>query len=219
MRALGANTQSVRGRSRDETRAHILAAAERVFAESGLEGARTEAIAASAGVNKALLYYYFKSKERLYQAVLEGHLKEFHRRADQALSQGGSAQTTVLRYVSTHFDFISARPFYPRLIQRLVMSGGPALPRLVKAHLLPLYRKLGAIIQRGVHAGELRPVDGQHTVLSLVALTVFYFSAAPVMKAVTRVDPYSGANLKRRKAEVLDFIRHGLFRPAGGPDR
>lgn len=201
-----------RRRRSAERRAAILEAAERIFADVGLAGARTSAIAAKARVNKALLYYYFKSKDELYLAVLEDNLKEFHRRAWAVLSVGGSARATLLRYVSHHFDFISARPYYPRLMQRLMMAGGQPLERLAREHFLPLYRKLGEVIERGMGAGELRRVDSHHMVLSLVALTVFYFSAAPVVKAVSRKDPYEESNLARRKEEVLKFIRHGLFR-------
>src|ERR1700693_990807 len=88
------------------TRDAILRAAERIFAESGFGGARTDAIAAQAGVHKALLYYYFKSKDGLYRAILEDHLKEFHLQVVEALSTEGSARSKLLRYVSTHFDFI-----------------------------------------------------------------------------------------------------------------
>lgn len=195
-----------------ETRAAILAAAERIFAEGGLAGARTVAIAAAAGVNKALLYYYFKSKDDLYRAVLEEHLKDFHRQADRILSGKGSARATILCYASMHFDFISARPYYPRLFQRMVMAGGGALDRLAREHFLPLSRKFVAIIERGIREGEFRRVDPHHTAVSLVALTVFYFSAAPVVRVVVGTDPYNPRNLKRRKDHVLEFIRYGLFR-------
>ncbi len=208
----GAHTGHSRQRRGAGRRAAILDAAERIFADAGLAGARTDAIAASAGVNKALLYYYFRSKEALFRAVLENHLEEFYRRALVVLSDGGSARATLLRYVTTHFDFVSARPRYPRLVQRLVMTGGPPFERLVREYFAPLYRKLAGVIDRGVQAGELRPVDSHHTVLSLIALTAFYFSAAPVVRAVTRRDPYEKANLARRKQEVLKFIRYALFR-------
>jgi len=64
-----------------EARAAILAAAGRIFAKSGLAGARTDTIAAAAAVNKAMLYYYFGSKQGLYEAVVEDHFCEFNRQA------------------------------------------------------------------------------------------------------------------------------------------
>ncbi len=197
------------------TRSAILKAAERVFAEVGLAGARTDAIAARAGVNKALLYYYFKSKDALFHAVLEGHLTEFHRRALQVLSEGGAPDAMLLRYVAMQFDFISARPYYPTLFQRLLMTGGRPLERLVGRHIRPVSRKLIAVIERGVRSGEFRRVDGTHTAISLAGLTVFYFSSAPIVRLVRNVDPYDRAQLERRKREVLNFIRYGLFRRPG----
>src|SRR6266436_3406434 len=100
------------------TRRAILAAAATVFAKSGLAGARTDAIAAKAGVNKALLYYYFDSKENLYEAVLEDHFGEFNHQALAVLSSPGSAREILLRYVSLHFDFISARHQYASLFHQ-----------------------------------------------------------------------------------------------------
>src|SRR5271157_5048627 len=84
------------------TRETILEAAEHIFADEGLEGARTDAIAAAAGVNKALLYYYFRNKDGLYRAVLEGYLADFNRQALEVLSSECSARSLLLRYINLH---------------------------------------------------------------------------------------------------------------------
>src|SRR5260370_14644533 len=107
-----------------------------------------------------------------------------------------------MAYVNAHFDFISARPHYPTLFQRLLLSGGKPFERLVEQHLGPLGQKLVAVIERGVREGEFRPVDSVHTAISLAALTVFYFSSAPIIRLMGHVDPFSKAQLERRKSEV-----------------
>lgn len=201
-----------RERKSRETRAAILEAAEHIFAEVGLAGARTDAIAARAGVNKALLYYYFKSKDALFHAVLEDHLKDFHRRGLEVLTAPEAARDVLMRYVSMHFDFISARPYYPMLFQRLLLSGGKPLERLARQHVLPLSRKLVGLIERGQREGEFRPADPLHTAISLAGLTVFYFVAAPMVRVVRHIDPYDKKHLVQRKEEVLNFIRYALFR-------
>jgi TetR/AcrR family transcriptional regulator len=206
------SARHVREKRSARSRAAILAAAERVFAGAGLAGARTEAIAEAAGVNKALLYYYFKNKDALYQAVLENHLKEFHARGMEILAAPGSARAIVLAYVGMHFDFIAARPYYPLLYQRLSMTGGRPLERLTQKYFVPLRERLLEVIRRGIRSGELRRTAPEHTAISLVALTVFYFAAAPVVRAVGGMDPYAERNLRRRRQEVLEFIRYGLFR-------
>lgn len=200
-----------RQRRSTETRAAILAAAGRIFATSGLAGARTDAIAAAAGVNKALLYYYFKSKESLYEAAVEDHFSEFNRQALEVLTAPGPARAVLLRYVSLHFDFISARHQSAPLFQQLMMAGGKFLERLIRKYFAPRSEALGKLIQRGMRNGEFRRVDPFHSAVSIASLIVFYFSAAPVLQLLGRPDAYSAVNLKRRKQEVLDFIRHGLF--------
>jgi TetR/AcrR family transcriptional regulator len=193
------------------TRAAILAAAERVFARSGLAGARTDAIAAEAGVNKALLYYYFDSKEELYEAVLEDHFHDFNRRALEVLAAPGSARELLLRYVAMHFDFISVRHRYAPLFQQLMSAGGKVPERLIRKYFTARSEAFGRLLQRGMNAGEFRRADRFHTAISIIALIVFYFSAAPVLQLLGHADAYSQAHLKRRKQEVLDFIRHSLF--------
>ena len=197
------------------TRAAILAAAESVFARTGLEGARTEAIASAAGVNKAMLYYYFRSKDLLYAAVLENHMKEFHRRAMEVLAASGSPGAAVLRFVETHFDYISGHPDYPRLFQYMLMTDAGRGGRMIRKYLAPVSRRLIEVMDLGQRRREMRRFDSHQASISLVALNVFYFAASPVMRIVTGMDPYSARSLKHRREEVLAFVRHGLFRKPG----
>jgi TetR/AcrR family transcriptional regulator len=201
-----------RHRDSAETKALILKAAERIYAECGLAGARTDAIAAAAGVNKALLYYYFKSKEGLYQAVVGSQLKGFQEQARKVLSAKGPAGPILLRYVSYHFDFIGTHPNYPRIFQRMMMEGDRALEQLIRNHSIPLKRRLVAVLERGMKSGEFRRVDKNHAIISIAGLIVHYFNIAPAFRLVTGQDPFSKVNLETRKAEVLNFIRYALFR-------
>jgi AcrR family transcriptional regulator len=193
------------------TRAVILAAAERQFAKAGLAGSRTDEIAAQAGVNKALLYYYFKSKEHLYEAVIEDHFREFNRQALEVLNSPGPARSVLLQYVGLHFDFISARHRYASLYHQLMTGGGKLAERLVRKYFAPRSEAFGRLLDRGMRRGEFRRADRFHTAVSIVALIVFYFSAAQVLQLLGHADAYSEASLKLRKQEVLDFIRHALF--------
>jgi TetR/AcrR family transcriptional regulator len=201
-----------------ETRAAILKAAGQIYAEYGLAGARTDAIAAAAGVNKALLYYYFQSKDELYQAVVGSQVREFQKQAREILAARGPAGPVLLRYVSYHFDFMATHPQYPRIFQRMMMEGDPALERLIREHSLPLKRLLVAVLARGLKAGEFRDLDKAHTIVSIAGLTAHYFNIAPAYRVITGQDPYSKANLARRKAEVLKFIRNALFRDPEGSE-
>ena len=195
-----------------ETREAILEAAERIFGDEGLAGARTDAIAAAAGVNKALLYYYFGSKDGLYRAVLEGYLADFNRRALELLSSKGSARSLLLRYINIHFDFIGAHRHHGPLFQRMLMADQKSLVRLARQYFRPRSKALLKVIERGMRTGEFRRMDSTHAAISLLSLIAFYFSSAPVLRAVSGIDAYAKANLARRKKEVLKFVRYALFK-------
>ena len=201
-------TQEVRS---EKSRAKILAAAERVFAKEGLAGARTDAIAGEAGVNKALLYYYFKSKESLYEAVIEEHLREFNGKALGILGAPGGARVLLLSYVDLHFDFISKRHRHAPLFQQFMSRGGRSPERLLRDYIVPRAEALRKLLVRGMRDGELRKADPFHTAISIASLIVFYFSSAPMLRLIGHSDPYAKANLARRKREVRDFVRYGLF--------
>src|SRR5260370_40039587 len=138
-----------------ETRAAILAAAERQFAKAGLDGSRTDEIAAEGGVNKALLYYYFKSKEHLYEAVIEDHFREFNRQALEVLNDPGPARSVLLQYVGLHFDFISARHRYASLYHQLMTGGGKLAERLALQYLSPPRAAFRTLLEPPVHGGQV----------------------------------------------------------------
>ena len=206
------NSKPARHHDSAGTRSAILRAAEQIYAEHGLAGARTDAIAAAAGVNKALLYYYFKSKEGLYEAVVGSQMRGFYQQALEILSVKGPASPTLLSYVSYHFDFMATHPHYPRIFQRMMMEGDPALERMIRQNTLLLKNWLLPLMERGMKSGEFRRLNKVHAIVSISGLTAHYFNIAPALRMITGQDPFTKRRLARRKAEVLEFIRHALFR-------
>lgn len=197
---------------RPATVQRIVRAAEGIFANKGLAGARASAIARAARVNKALLYYYFRSKEDLHRFTLEMLLSQLRSRVEASLEGPGLPRERLLRYVNSYFDFVTAHPNYPRLIQRQLMNRGRGLGGIVDEYFRPLHDRLTATIRAGIAEGEFREVDAQQTVLTLVAMTVFYFAAAPLLAELWHCDPLKPSRVAARRRAVLDFLEHGLFR-------
>jgi TetR/AcrR family transcriptional regulator len=204
-----------RGRP-EESRAAILQAAVREFSREGVAGARTDAIARAAGVNKALLYYYFKDKETLYAAVLDQVFEGLSQSIQKALSSDLPPREKLLAYVGAHFDYIASHPLYPRITQgemmRAARGATPQLKRIAKQYFVPLFRKVAAVIEEGQVTGDFRPVDPLHFVPSMIAIIVFHFTNAPVLRMVGNVDPYAPEPVAARRAAVMDFISAALFR-------
>lgn len=191
----------------------IVAAAERIFAERGLAGARTDEIARAARVNKALLYYYFGSKENLHRFVLEQLFSQLLVAVEYAPAADALPREQLLAYVNGYFDFVSGHPNYPRLVQREVMDSGKHLSWIVQRYFRPLHQRLSRAIEAGIAAGDFRPVDPHHTVLTIIAMTVFYFAAAPVLSEMWGRDALLPQAVAARRRTILDFLEHGLFRP------
>jgi TetR/AcrR family transcriptional regulator len=204
-----------RGRP-EESRAAILQAAIREFSREGVAGARTDAIARAAGVNKALLYYYFKDKETLYSAVLDQVFGGLTQSIENALSSNLPPREKLLAYVGAHFDYIASHPNYPRITQgemmRAARGKAPHLERIARQYFVPLFRKVARVIEEGQAAGEFRPVDPMHFVPSMIAVIVFHFINAPVFRVVGGTDPFAPELVAARRAAVLDFISAALFR-------
>jgi TetR/AcrR family transcriptional regulator len=205
-----------RGRP-EESRAAILQAAVREFSREGVAGARTDAIARAAGVNKALLYYYFKDKETLYGAVLDhvfGGLKES---IHEALASDLPPREKLLAYVGAHFDYIASHPLYPRIAQgemmRAARGRAPHLERIARQYFVPLFGRVAAVIEEGKKTGDFRQVDPAHFVPSMIAVIVFHFTNAPVLRLVGKIDPLAPELVAARRAAVMDFISAALFRP------
>jgi TetR/AcrR family transcriptional regulator len=199
----------------EESRAAILKAAVVEFAEHGIAGARTDAIAREAHVNKALLYYYFKDKDSLYEAVLDHVFGGLRDRIMPVLETNSPPRKKMLDYVGAYFDYIAANPQFPRVVQSEWMrSGARSAPmqRVAKEYFRPIFKKVAEILRLGIAAGEFRPLNPMDFLPSVAAVIVFYFSAAPVIKALTKVDPLSAQRIRERRRFVLDFISAALFR-------
>jgi len=199
----------------DASKAAILQAAIREFAREGIAGARTDAIARAAKVNKALLYYYYIDKETLYGAALD-HV--FQQRLDlllPVLRENVPPGEKILRYAGALFDYFVQYPAHREMVQReiLMLSRHSHMRRVMKRYFKPLYEGLLKTMEEGIAAGVFRPVDPMQFVLSMGAVIVQYFASAPMLRLMSKQDPLGPEQLGARRAAVLDFIAAALFQP------
>jgi TetR/AcrR family transcriptional regulator len=204
-----------RGRP-EESRQAILKAALAEFASQGIAGSRTDSIAETAGVNKALLYYYFEHKEGLYRATLEQVFAGLFERERAVLGSHGNALEKLVLYAVTHFDYIAENPSYSRLMQGEMMRAGsgksPHIQYLADKYFRKLFEALMTILQDGIRRREVRPVDPMNTILSIIGMTVFYFVSTPVARAIGRHDPFSVEALRNRRVALIDHVT-AILRP------
>jgi TetR/AcrR family transcriptional regulator len=202
-------------RRADLTRKSILRAAIREFSTHGLAGARTDAIAESAKVNKALLYYYFKSKNGLYAAAIEEVSSTVAERAFAALDPKHGAGERLLRTALSHFDRILTQRDFQSLMQqemvRMRRGESEALPTMVENVFKPLLGKLQEAVHDGIETGELCQVEWLQVVYSVLGANVLYFLSAPMMRLMLPHDPMAPAAIESRRKTSVQFLGNALF--------
>jgi TetR/AcrR family transcriptional regulator len=202
-----------RGRDSEASRTAILAAALAEFAGHGLAGARMDAIAAAAHVNKALLYYYFRSKDELHEAVLDEFFQRLRARIDHALDSGRNPGERILLYARAHFDSVSESRHYARLVHDEMSAGrenSPHLSHIVEQYIRPISVRVLEVLRKGIATSEFREVDPAQFAPTMAAAIVSYF-VSPVVRRLRATDPYTPDAIKQRRAAVLDFIAAALF--------
>ncbi len=198
-----------------ETRDRILDAAVREFSENGLAGARTEQIASAAGVNKALLYYYYESKEKLYAAALEMVSAKVRDRSMAVFLREASPGERMLRAALDHFDRILTQREFQSLMQqemmRLHRGEEGQLPILVKRVFGPMYAMLQSMVREGAASGELIEAEWLQMLLSTLGGNVFYFLSAPVWRLVEGFEPFDREVLRARRVALVEFMGQAIF--------
>jgi TetR/AcrR family transcriptional regulator len=199
----------------EQTRKRIISASIRAFSEYGLAGARTEAIAKAAKVNKALLYYYFKSKDDLYTAALEAVAKKVMENTLGALQHDCSEGERLLRIALNHFDRIFTQHEFQNLMQqemiRFRKGEGDAIPIFVRTMFQPLMREMEKIVREGMRKGELCEADWLQVIYAALGANVFYFLSAPLMRLVIPFEPFAQDVLEFRRKAALHFLGSALF--------
>jgi TetR/AcrR family transcriptional regulator len=198
-----------------ETRSRILDAALGEFSTHGLAGARTDRIANSAGVNKALLYYYFESKENLYLAALEMISAKIRDRTLAVFLRESSPGERVLRSALEHFDRILTQHEFQGLMQqemiRLHKGESGALPILVTRVFAPVITMYQAMVREGIEAGELIQADWMQIHLATLGANVFYFLSAPIWRILLPYEPFAPEALAQRRTALVEFLGQGIF--------
>jgi TetR/AcrR family transcriptional regulator len=198
-----------------ETRARILEAALREFSALGMAGARMDQIAAAAGVNKALLYYHFDSKENLYIAAVEMISAKIRDRSMAVFLCDATPGERLLRAALDHFDRILTQGEFQSLMQQEMMrmhQGEPgAMSILVKRVFSPLQTMYESMVREGIASGELIDVDWLQLHLAALGANVFYFLVAPVWRMLLPFEPFAPEVLAARRRAVVEFLGQAVF--------
>lgn len=198
-------TAPVRRRSNGlRTRAEIIAAAERRFAERGFQDTRLGDVAADVGIRRPSLSYHFPDKEALYVAVLEAVFADW----SAALPSGGNVVERLEAAMDSWVDFVAERPSAARLLLRELANAQPQkIAAFLRVGGAPI-RWFETVIEEGAATGELEPMVEPHRFMSLMAaIAVVQFAAIPWLSLRVAADPQEREELEKRKHEILVVAR------------
>ena len=194
----------------------ILHIAMQVFVEKGWHGARMQEIADRAGVNKAMLHYYFRSKERLYTAILEKLFVEFLNSIGDSFTPGQSFAETLQIFLDRFHDRLQKNPTLPLFIARELSEGGNKARRIISKVLQQnqlrtpqiMLNELKLAQQRGEIVSLEQPVQ---FILTLIGACVYFFLARPIAEPLfPEIDFNAPEFLEQRKKMIFEHLYYGL---------
>jgi TetR/AcrR family transcriptional regulator len=168
------------------TRERIFAAASAEFAARGFAGANVDRIARAAAVNKAMIYYHFKSKAALYREILREMFAAVAARLEEMGAEHRDPNGKILAFVEAIARSAEARPHFPPIWFREIAEGGTHLDEGVTRTVAGIVKRLAGIVKEGVDAGVFRPVDPLLVHGGIVGPLLLYYASASLRKRMAR---------------------------------
>ncbi|NEP80603.1 MAG: TetR/AcrR family transcriptional regulator [Okeania sp. SIO3B3] len=197
-------------RDREATKAEILDAAEEEFAKYGLAGAKIDAIAARTGVTKAMIYYYFKSKDALYQEVFQRLVRELNQMIQQSHLEQLPAAVALKMVIRSAIAYEASHPYRGRLWFHEAIQNQGKYGELTGWQ--DSFVFLMGILERGIAEGSFRQVDPFLTTINILGICVFYFDA---QENLSYLKPdrqlLSQEMIEKQTQEVINLVLGGVL--------
>lgn len=190
------------------TEEKIKEAAKSVFVRNGYSGARMQDIADEAGINKALLHYYFRSKEKLFELIFFEVFDVVIPQLKATVSTDQLVAEKIKAFVSTYIDVIQANPHVPIFILHELSQGADRfVEKLKQRQVLPEMAQFMLQLMSEMEAGKVKSFQPLHLFMNIISMCAFPFVAKPLLQAVSGLSEEDWTVLMdERKEEVTRFI-------------
>ena len=189
------------------TEQKILEAAKQVFMEKGIDGARMQDIADKAGINKALLHYYFRSKEKLFEMIFMEEARKFMPKVTSIMVSDLTLFEKVEKFVGEYIDTLLQNPLLPIFILNEINRNPKEAIKKIFGNQRPPVEKVDEHIAKLVKKGEIKPIKGFELMVNMVSMCIFPFLARPMVQWVTKTSDEEFVKLMElRKKTVVKFV-------------
>jgi len=197
-------------------REKILRTAQQIFIEKGKDGARMQEIADQARVNKAMIFYYFSSKDQLYLEVLQSVVRRLFQKVNEVVISDGEPRQKLEQFVEAYFNFLIENEGLPRIMLREFASGGEVIGKIfgetLSAGENPISSNIQFMMEESMRKGQFRQVDPVQTIISIVGMCLISFIASPIIRQIfTNKDIDQKDFIEQRKNSILDLLENGLI--------
>jgi AcrR family transcriptional regulator len=185
----------------------ILNAAKRIFENKGMSGARMQEIADEANINKSLLHYYYRSKQLLFEAVFKTAFNKLAPQINTILNSDQSICEKIKNFSNNYTTFMIKHPYLPNFILQELNRNPDFSKEIISSKTFPSMKNFKNQIREAVKNGKIRPIEADQLFINILALNIFPFIGAPLIKGFVNADDKEYKSiLERRKTEVSDFI-------------
>jgi len=201
---------------KESTEQKILKAAMVIFVQKGRHGAKMQEIADAAGINKAMLHYYFRNKEKLYAKVFHNVFAKIFGSLHKIFETDESFENKLTNFIDQYTRLIAENQQIPLFIMREISEGAeelkPIFNEILEEKKFALPITFIETINNSIQKGEIRKIDSRQIFITIIGSVVFYFIAEPILSVLLKVDPdFQRENfIEERKIIVVDIILNGI---------
>jgi AcrR family transcriptional regulator len=190
---------------------NILNAAKHVFQRKGLDGTRMQEIANEAGINKALLHYYFRSKQLLFEAVFKNAFSLLAPQLNKILNDESSIEDKIKKFTHNYITFISKHPYIPNFVIQEINKNPEFIIKLKGNPNFPNLNKFKNQVNDEVNNGFIKPIKAEQLFINILSLSVFPFIGSPLIKTIGNINDAEYKQLiDERKTHVASFIINSI---------
>ena len=195
----------------ENTETEILIAAKEIFQQKGMAGARMQEIADKAKINKALLHYYYRSKQLLFEAVFKSAFSLLAPQLNKVLNDDSDLFEKIRMFTENYVSFVIKHPYLPNFVIQELNKNPEFVQKLRSEKNFPSIEKYKLQVSDAINQGIIKPIEAEQLFINIISLNIFPFIGEPLLMALVNVDKESyNILLENRKTEVAEFIINSI---------
>ncbi|HPF52532.1 MAG TPA: TetR/AcrR family transcriptional regulator [Draconibacterium sp.] len=197
---------------KDNTEEKILNAAQTVFIRKGMDGARMQEIANEAGINKALLHYYFRTKEKLFNAIFKMVFSRIFPNLMTMVYSDLPFEEKLGIFLDKYIDLLQKNPYLPTFILKEMNRNPEFLATIIKSNGVNPAEVMG-MFEKEMDAGKIRRLDPRDLLVNMLGLSIFPIAAGPLLSIMFFENDKNAYNefIEKRKITIKEFILNSIL--------